>query len=62
MLEKFVEALLFVLVSFGLKFLLGLVGIAIDEVVFNTIVAGVVTALLALFFKAAVKKAVPSLF
>lgn len=47
--DEVVQAILVVLVGAALRFGLGLIGIEIDPVLFNTIVAGIVAYLLGLF-------------
>ncbi len=45
---QLLESVLVVLIGFGLKWLLAQIGVQIDEVLFNTIVAGIVVWILRL--------------
>lgn len=47
--KDLLQAALVLVVSYGLKWLLALIGVTIDEALFNTIVAAIVAYLLALF-------------
>ncbi len=47
MLNELLKTVLVIVVGFALKAVLAAIGVAIDEVLFNTIVAGIVTYILA---------------
>lgn len=61
MLSELVKAVLVLVVAFLLKLALAAIGVEIDPVVFNTIVAGIVTWLLAHLGYNLTLKALPSL-
>lgn len=62
MLNEFVKALLVVVVGYGLKFALAAIGIEIDPVLFNTLVAAIVAYILALLGMEAAYKFAPKYF
>lgn len=49
MLNELLKSALVLIVSFGVRYLLTLINVVIDEATFNTIVAGLVTYFLSLF-------------
>ena len=58
--QKLAEAVLIPLVAFGLKWVLSLIGVELDDVTFNTIVAAVVATLIGLVFADAGARAIRS--
>lgn len=62
MLNELLKSALVLVVSFAVKWLLALIGVVIDDAVFNSLVAGLVTYFLTLFGLAGAAKAAPSYF
>lgn len=62
MLNELLKSVLVLVVSFAVKYLLGLIGVVLDEAVFNSIVAGLVTYFLSLFGLEAAFKFAPKYF
>lgn len=62
MLSELLKAILVPLVAIGLKFLLSAIGVQIDDVLFNTIVAGIVAWILAQLGLEVAARAAPKYF
>jgi len=62
MLNELLKSALVLLVSFAVKYVLGLIGVVLDEAVFNSIVAGLVTYFLSLLGIEAAAKFAPRYF
>lgn len=62
MLNELLKSALVLLVSFAVKYVLGLIGVVLDEAVFNSIVAGLVTYFLSLLGIEAAARFAPNYF
>ena len=62
MLNELLKSALILLISFALKFLLGAIGVEIDPVLFNTLVAAIVAWILAQLGMEAAYKFAPRYF
>lgn len=62
MLNELLKSALVLVVSFAVKYVLGLIGVTLDEAVFNSIVAGLVTYFLSLLGLEAAVKFAPKYF
>lgn len=62
MTTELLKSVLILVVAFLLRFVLTAIGVEIDEMTFNTIVAAIVVYVLALFGVEAARKARPNMF
>ena len=62
MLNELLKSALVLVVSFAVKYALGLIGVVLDEAVFNSIVAGLVTYFLSLLGVEAAAQFAPRYF
>jgi hypothetical protein len=62
MLNELLKSALVLLVSFAVKYILGLIGVVLDEATFNSIVAGLVTYFLSLLGLGVAAKFAPRYF
>lgn len=62
MLNELLKSALVLVVSFAVKWLLALIGVVIDDAVFNSLVAGLVTYFLTLFGLAGAARVAPNYF